>query len=108
MVNTWSIHGDTNLWDDPMICKTNRFEGNQQAEMHEFMPFGMGVRACLGSGLALRTLGLTLGFLIHFFEREMIGEEEVDMTEGHGTLVPMAVPMEAQCKARPIINQLFS
>ncbi|XP_058772819.1 cytochrome P450 81E8-like [Vicia villosa] len=108
MVNAWAIHRDSDLWADPSSFKPERFESNRQADMHGFMPFGMGRRACPGSGLALRTLGLTLGSLIQCFEWKRIGEEEVDMSEGRGTLVPMAVPLEAQCKARPIINQMFS
>ncbi|KAI5439361.1 cytochrome P450 81E8 [Lathyrus oleraceus] len=107
-VNAWAIHRDPDLWADPTSFKPERFEGNRQAEMCGFMPFGMGRRACPGSGLALRTLGLTLGSLIQCFEWKRIGEEEVDMREGRGTLVPMAVPLEAQCKARPIINKIFS
>ncbi|KAI5439360.1 cytochrome P450 81E8 [Lathyrus oleraceus] len=108
MVNAWAIHRDSELWADPTSFKPERFEGNRQAEMRGFMPFGMGRRTCPGSGLALRTLGLTLGSLIQCFEWKRIGEEEVDMREGRGTLVPMAVPLEAQCKARPIINKIFS
>jgi len=55
-----------------------------------------------------RTLSLTLGSLIQCFEWKRIGKEEVNMTEGRGTLLPMAIPLEAQCKARPIINKIFS
>ncbi|CAL5187841.1 unnamed protein product [Lathyrus oleraceus] len=108
MVNAWAIHRNSELWADPTSFKPERFEGNRQAEMRGFMPFGMGRRTCPGSGLALRTLGLTLGSLIQRFEWKRIDEEEVDMREGRGTLVPMAVPLEAQCKPRPIINKIFS
>lgn len=108
MVNAWAIHRDPNLWADPMSFKPERFEDGHQGDKHGFIPFGMGRRACPGSGLALRTLSLTLGSLIQCFEWKSIGKEGVDMTEGRGTLLPMAIPLEAQCKARPIINKLFS
>jgi len=110
MVNAWAIHRDPNIWADPMSFKPERFdfEDGQQADKHGFIPFGMGRRACPGSGLALRTLSLTLGSLIQCFEWKRIGTEEVNMTEGRGTLLPMAIPLEAQCKARPIINKIFS
>ncbi|NP_001269247.1 isoflavone 2'-hydroxylase-like [Cicer arietinum] len=107
MVNAWAIHRDPNLWADPMSFKPERFE-NGQGDIGGFIPFGMGRRACPGSGLALRTLGLTLGSLIQCFEWKRIGKEEVDMSEGSGTVVPKAIPLEAQCKARPIINKIFN
>ncbi|GAU26068.1 hypothetical protein TSUD_225310 [Trifolium subterraneum] len=108
MVNAWDIHRDPDLWADPTSFKPERFEDSRQADMHGFIPFSMGRRSCPGSGLALRTLSLTLGSLIQCFEWKRVDNEEVSMTEGRGTIVPMAIPLEAQCKARPIINKIFS
>ncbi|CAJ2646126.1 unnamed protein product [Trifolium pratense] len=108
MVNAWDIHRDPNLWADPTSFKPERFENSQQADMHGFIPFGMGRRSCPGSGLSLRTLSLTLGSLIQCFEWKRVNNEEVNMTEGRGTVIPMAIPLEAQCKVRPIINKIFS
>ncbi|KAJ1414506.1 Cytochrome P450 [Sesbania bispinosa] len=106
MVNAWAIHRDPELWADPTNFKPERFE-NGQADVRGLIPFGMGRRACPGAGLAQRTVGLTLGSLIQSFEWKRIGVEEIDMTEGSGTLVPKAIPLEAQCKARPIVSKIF-
>lgn len=109
MVNAWAIHRDPELWADPASFKPERFE-NGQADMRGLIPFGLGRRACPGSSLAQKTMGLTLGLLIQCFEWKRIGEEEIDMTEGRGTvgtLIPKAVPLEAQCKVRPIISKIF-
>ncbi|KAK7309177.1 hypothetical protein RJT34_05708 [Clitoria ternatea] len=106
MVNAWAIHRDPELWADPTSFKPERFE-NGPPNSHSLIPFGMGRRACPGAGMAQRTLGLTLGLLIQCFEWKRIGKEEVDMTEGRGSLVPKATPLEALCKARPIINNIF-
>ncbi|KAK7406499.1 hypothetical protein VNO78_08126 [Psophocarpus tetragonolobus] len=106
MVNAWAIHRDPELWPDPTSFKPERFE-NGPVEAHKLIPFGLGRRACPGTGLAQRTLGLTLGLLIQCFEWKRISTEKVDMTEGWGTIVCKATPLEAQCKARPIINKIF-
>lgn len=106
MVNAWAIHRDPNLWVDPLQFVPERFE-NGGADARWVIPFGMGRRACPGSGLAQRTMGLTLGSLIQCFEWKRIGTEEIDMTEGRGTIIPKAIPLEALCKARPIINKIF-
>ncbi|RYQ80755.1 hypothetical protein Ahy_Scaffold1g106952 isoform J [Arachis hypogaea] len=108
-VNAWAIHRDPDLWAQSSTFMPQRFENaDANNNPYGFMPFGMGRRACPGSGLAQRTLGLTLGSLIQCFDWKRIGEEEVDMTEGHGTLMSKAIPLEAQCKARPIITKIFS
>ncbi|GAU26072.1 hypothetical protein TSUD_225350 [Trifolium subterraneum] len=108
MVNAWAIHRDPDLWADPTSFKPERFENAKQADVRGFLPFGMGRRACPGSGLGLRTMGLTLGSLIQCFDWKRIDKEEINMVEGRGTLVPMAIPLEVQCKVRPIINKIFA
>lgn len=106
MVNAWAIHRDPESWVDPTSFKPERFE-NDPSEAHKLIPFGLGRRACPGAAMAQRTLGLTLGSLIQCFEWKRIGKEKVDLTEGRGTIVPKAIPLEAQCKARPFINNIF-
>jgi len=106
MVNAWAIHRDPKLWADPTSFKPERFQ-NDPVAAHKLMPFGMGRRACPGVGMAQRTMGLTLGLLIQCFEWKRVGEEEIDLTEGRGTIVAKAIPLEAQCKARPIVSKIF-
>jgi isoflavone 2'-hydroxylase len=107
LVNAWSIHRDPKMWDDATSFKPERFESG--GDTHKLiMPFGLGRRACPGAGLAQRTISLTLGSLIQCFEWERINEEEVDMAEGNGTIMPKAVPFEAMCKARPLMHKVIS
>ncbi|KAH0853854.1 hypothetical protein HID58_092812, partial [Brassica napus] len=96
LVNAWAIHRDPNLWYDPDCFKPERFEKVEEAQ--KLLAFGLGRRACPGSGLAQRIVGLALGSLIQCFEWERVGEEEVDMKEGTGNTVPKAVPLQAVCK----------
>ncbi|XVE78646.1 hypothetical protein DITRI_Ditri13aG0163300 [Diplodiscus trichospermus] len=107
LINAWAIHRDPELWDDPTSFKPERF-GNGEGESNKLMPFGLGRRACPGAGLAQRVVGLTLGSLIQCFEWERVGGKEIDMSEGDGTTMPKAVPLEAMCKARPIVNKVLS
>jgi len=105
LTNVWAIHRDPQLWDDPMSFKPERFE--KEGEAQKLMPFGLGRRACPGSGLAHRLINLTLGSLIQCLEWEKIGEE-VDMSEGKGVTMPKAKPLEAMCRARPSVVKIFN
>ncbi|GMN33302.1 hypothetical protein TIFTF001_041866 [Ficus carica] len=107
LVNAWTMHRDPNLWDDAESFKPERFESGE-SEAQKLMPFGLGRRACPGSGLAQRVVGLTLGSLIQCFEWERVNGQEVDMTEGKGLTMPKALPLEATCKARPIMSAVLS
>ncbi|KAK8344617.1 hypothetical protein V6Z12_A07G090100 [Gossypium hirsutum] len=104
LMNAWSIHRDTQLWDDPTSFKPERFE-NDDSQSHKIMPFGLGRRACPGSGLAQRVIGLTLGSLIQCFDWERVDGKQIDMNEGIGGTMPKAHPLEALCKARPIVDK---
>ncbi|XP_062004033.1 cytochrome P450 81E8-like [Rosa rugosa] len=107
LINAWALHRDPALWEDPESFKPERFE-NGGDESHKLMSFGLGRRACPGAGLAQRVVGLTLGSLIQCFEWERVGEKEIDMKEGKGLTMPKAVPLEAMCKARPIVNKFLT
>ncbi|KAL8117669.1 hypothetical protein AgCh_015519 [Apium graveolens] len=105
LVNSWSIHRDPKVWDDPTSFKPERFEGIE-VETHKLMPFGMGRRSCPGNGLAHRVVGLVLASLIQCFDWERISDEQIDLTEGKGLTMPKAEPLEAMCKTRNVIDKV--
>lgn len=108
LVNAWAIHRDPKVWDEPTRFKPERFEGRGEAEMEKLMPFGMGRRACPGEGLGRRMVGLALGSLIHCFDWERMGSEEVDLDEGFGLTMPKLKPLEAMCRPRQIMLEALS
>ncbi|KAL4607284.1 hypothetical protein ACB092_09G162100 [Castanea dentata] len=107
LVNAWAIHRDPMVWDDATSFKLERFE-NGESEGHKLMPFGIGRRTCPGASLTQRTVSLTLGSLIQCFEWERVTTEELDIDEGTGLTMTKAMPLEAMCKARPIMHKLLS
>ncbi|XP_028769509.1 cytochrome P450 81E8-like [Neltuma alba] len=94
LINAWAIHRDPQLWSDPLCFR------KKEGEANKLMHFGLGRRACQGSGLAQRSMSWALGLLIQCFEWKQVSEEEIDMTEGEGLILSKVVPLEAMCKAR--------
>ena len=107
LVNSWTLHRDPKLWDDPTSFKPERFEGGERGETYKLLPFGTGRRACPGSGLANKVVGLTLGSLIQCYEWERISEKKVDMMEGKGLTMPKMEPLEAICRAYEIVKKVL-
>lgn len=108
LINTWAIHRDPELWDDPTSFKPERFNNEVKDHGYKFMPFGKGRRACPGASLGQRMVNLALGAVIQCFEWERVGDEKVDMTEGKGVTMPKVVPLMAMCKARPILSKVLN
>ncbi|CAI0464916.1 unnamed protein product [Linum tenue] len=106
-VNAWTIHRDPTIWEDP-----TRFwpERHLEAELdsYKLLPFGVGRRSCPGSGLANRVVSVTLGALIQCFEWERVGVALLDMTEGPGLTMPKLEPMQAFCKPRELMKDVFN
>jgi cytochrome P450 len=108
LINAWAIQRDPETWSDDASCfKPERFE--KEGEANKLIAFGFGRRGCPGIGLAHRTMALSLGLLIQCFEWKRLNDEEVDMTENKigGVVMQKLNPLEAMCKARPIIKKVI-
>ncbi|XP_065855057.1 cytochrome P450 76A1-like [Euphorbia lathyris] len=102
LVNTWAIGRDSEVWDDPLCFKPERFMGSNNVDYrglnYEFIPFGAGRRMCAGVSLAHRVLHLVLGSLIHEFDWEFCGNvdaENVDMGDRLGITMRKSEPLLA-------------
>ncbi|KFK33753.1 hypothetical protein AALP_AA5G055600 [Arabis alpina] len=106
LVNAWAIHRDPKKWEDAEMFKPERFE--KEGEDKKLMAFGIGRRACPGSGLAQRLVTLALGSLVQCFEWERVGEENEDMRESEkGTTMRKAMSLRAMCRARPFLHKIL-
>ncbi|XP_057974944.1 cytochrome P450 81C13-like [Malania oleifera] len=104
LVNAWALHRDPKVWDEPTKFKPVRFEAVEgKKEGFKFVAFGVGRRACPGTGMGMRMVSLALGALIQCFEWEKVGQE-VDMNCGAGPSLSKAVPLEAVCTPRKTKN----
>uniref|UniRef100_A0A0E0GU36 Cytochrome P450 n=1 Tax=Oryza nivara TaxID=4536 RepID=A0A0E0GU36_ORYNI len=106
LVNVIAIQRDPMVWKEPNEFKPERFE-NGESERLFMIPFGMGRRKCPGETMALQTIGLVLGALIQCFDWDRVDGAEVDMTQGSGLTNPRAVPLEAMCKPREAMSDVF-
>ncbi|KAM0854848.1 hypothetical protein ACQ4PT_050174 [Festuca glaucescens] len=94
LVNVHTMHRDAGIWEEPTRFMPERFQGGKR-EGQWMLPFSMGRRRCPGEGLSMKMFGLTLGTLVQCFEWSRVSYEEIDMAEGSGLTMPLAIPLEA-------------
>ncbi|KAJ8402739.1 hypothetical protein AAFF_G00364110 [Aldrovandia affinis] len=75
IINLWSLHHDEKEWKNPEIFDPGRFldeEGSSLgAPSASYLPFGAGVRVCLGESLAKMELFLFLSWILQRFTLEV-------------------------------------
>ncbi|KAJ7374538.1 hypothetical protein OS493_004876 [Desmophyllum pertusum] len=70
--NLWSVHRDPAIWKDPEVFNPRRFLDGagdvvDPKSLGGFLPFSGGRRKCPGEPLALKTVSVFLGVLLHSF-----------------------------------------
>ncbi|KAL2232633.1 isoflavone 2'-hydroxylase-like [Sesamum indicum] len=109
LVNAWAIQRDPKLWEEPGAFKPERFRGFDGGyDGFKFLPFGIGRRACPGSGMAMRLMGLALGTFIQCFEWKREGHNLVDLDEFTGITLSKVKPLEALYRPRSSVTSLLS
>ncbi|GKV04739.1 hypothetical protein SLEP1_g16852 [Rubroshorea leprosula] len=110
-VNASKIQRNSRVWPDPHEFRPERFltshkDVDVRGQSFELIPFGSGRRMCPGISFALHVLQLTLATFLHGFEVAVVGNEEVDMTEGSGIANLKATPLEILLSPR-LPRQLY-
>ncbi|KAG4156169.1 hypothetical protein ERO13_D03G157200v2 [Gossypium hirsutum] len=97
-LNTWSIHRDPNIWDNPMEFQPERFlnePGKLDFRGNDFryLPFGSGRRKCPGINLGEKMLSFILASLLHSFEWKLPQDEKVDLSGKFGIIMGKKNPL---------------
>ncbi|XP_019223628.1 PREDICTED: geraniol 8-hydroxylase-like [Nicotiana attenuata] len=101
LVNAWAIGCDSNIWDDPLVFKPERFlesEVDFRGQDFELIPFGAGRRICPALPLAERMILVVLGSLINKFNWKLDGgidPKDLNMDEKFGLTSLKAQPLRA-------------
>lgn len=103
MVNTWAMHRDPKVWEEPEKFIPERFEsivGEGEGFNYKFVPFGMGRRACPGNNMGLRTVSLALGAFIQCYEWKNIGQDKMCAARLSRAALQRAERLEVVCDLR--------
>lgn len=75
------------LWPEPMHFKPERFLPNADVPLvpRAFVPFGTGMRACIGRGLALMEMAALVGSALRRFEFALVSQEPPVLTAAFAT-----------------------
>ncbi|XP_015950605.1 cytochrome P450 83B1 isoform X1 [Arachis duranensis] len=84
-INAWTIHRDSEAWENPEEFYPERFLGSSidfKGQDFELIPFGAGRRICPGMHMALASLDLILANLLYSFDWELpegVKNEDIDV-----------------------------
>jgi cytochrome P450 len=83
----YSIHHREDLYPNSKQFKPERFLERQYTS-YEFIPFGGGVRMCLGHALAMLEMKLVIATIISKYNLELADNKPIKPIRGGATIVP--------------------
>ncbi|KAK9103248.1 hypothetical protein Sjap_020502 [Stephania japonica] len=96
-LNTWAIHRDPSIWDNPLDFNPERFLNKTTYDYtgndFNYLPFGSGRRICAGIPMAERMLMYGLATLLHLFDWELPKGSKLDLEEKFGIVLKKATPL---------------
>ena len=109
ITNLWKIHTDSNVWEDPLEFKPERFltthkDIDIKGHNFELLPFGGGRRMCPGASFGLQMVHFILASFLHSFEIISSSPDPIDMTETFGLTNTKATPLDILIKPRLSLN----
>jgi cytochrome P450 len=103
LINVWAIGRDPKIWSQPLEFIPERFLDEKckvdfYGQHFDLLTFSTGRRICPGLGLAATVMHTVVANLLHAFSWRVA--DDIDMSEGVGVTVPMAVPFTAHVEMR--------
>ncbi|WP_213289803.1 cytochrome P450 [Bradyrhizobium sp. sGM-13] len=94
LIAPWLLHRHEKLWRDPSAFIPSRFMTGTPPDRFAYLPFGVGVRVCIGAHFALVEATLALAKMIGAFRVTLVDKDPV-MPVGVVTTQPDHSPMFA-------------
>uniref|UniRef100_A0A8D0H1T8 Steroid 17-alpha-hydroxylase/17,20 lyase n=1 Tax=Sphenodon punctatus TaxID=8508 RepID=A0A8D0H1T8_SPHPU len=104
IINLWSIHHDEKEWDKPAEFNPGRFLDEEGKRIYSpspsYLPFGAGIRVCLGEALAKMELFLFLAWTLQRFTLETPAGHVLPPPEGRFGVVLQAPRFQVKATLR--------
>ncbi|WVZ14719.1 hypothetical protein V8G54_012285 [Vigna mungo] len=105
ITNVWKIQTDSDIWEDPLEFKPERFlttykDIDIRGHHFELLPFGSGRRICPGITFGLQMVHFNLATLLHSFEILSSSPDLIDITETSELIDSSIIPLEILIKPR--------
>ncbi|XP_061601327.1 steroid 17-alpha-hydroxylase/17,20 lyase [Cololabis saira] len=105
IINLWALHHDEKEWDNPDVFDPGRFLNSKGTGLSipssSYLPFGVGIRVCLGEALAKMELFLFLSWILQRFTLSVPPNHSLPSLEGKFGVVLQPVKYTVKATPRP-------
>ncbi|XP_020555398.1 steroid 17-alpha-hydroxylase/17,20 lyase isoform X1 [Oryzias latipes] len=105
VINLWSLHHDEKEWTNPDLFNPGRFLSADGSSLtlpsSSYLPFGAGLRVCLGEALAKMELFLFLSWILQRFTLSVPPSQSLPSLEGKFGVVLQPVKYAVKATPRP-------
>uniref|UniRef100_A0A3P9Q6I8 Cytochrome P450, family 17, subfamily A, polypeptide 1 n=1 Tax=Poecilia reticulata TaxID=8081 RepID=A0A3P9Q6I8_POERE len=105
IINLWSLHHDEKEWSNPEHFDPGRFLDSEGTGLtipsSSYLPFGTGIRVCLGEALAKMELFLFLSWILQRFTLSVPPDHSLPSLEGKFGVVLQPVKYKVKATPRP-------
>ncbi|XP_054886247.1 steroid 17-alpha-hydroxylase/17,20 lyase [Poeciliopsis prolifica] len=105
IINLWSLHHDEKEWSKPEHFDPGRFLDSEGTGLtipsSSYLPFGAGIRVCLGEALAKMELFLFLSWILQRFTLSVPPDQPLPSLEGKFGVVLQPVKYKVKATPRP-------